>query len=303
MKRTRILLPSIIATLLLLALPVSHADDSNKIPDENAKRDDMVALGLRHKTAENLFTALKQLAKGGTPITYKTMPDWSGVWTTDLFPALNFDHTQKPGEPPTAKQTPEYKKRLDEKLAGIANGIEYDPQGECKPPGVPRWLQEPFLREFVVTPKQTWLINEVFNEIRRVYTDGREHLHPLDRFPTFDGDSIGFWDGDKLVIHTNQLREGQYQRAQPFHSDQIELVEIWQLSEPNKMTVHAWAYDPPALLEPWYGKKEYFKVDNADKSLRIHYWHCFDNQNNDVYQTDDGTTQFKDFDFTNDDNK
>jgi hypothetical protein len=42
-------------------------------------------------------------------------------------------------------------------------------------PGYPRWLTEPFLREFVVTPDQTWLINEMVNDIRRIYTDGCDH--------------------------------------------------------------------------------------------------------------------------------
>ena len=78
---------------------------------------------------------------------------------------------------------------------------------------MPRWIVEPFLKEFVVTPRQTWLINEMQNEIRRVYTDGRDHPSEADAYPLWEGDSIGFWDGDKLVIHTSQMRAGQYQRS------------------------------------------------------------------------------------------
>ena len=78
---------------------------------------------------------------------------------------------------------------------------------------MPRWIVEPFLKEFVVTPGQTWLINEMQNEIRRVYTDGRDHPSEADAYPLWEGDSIGFWDGDKLVIHTSQMRAGQYQRS------------------------------------------------------------------------------------------
>ena len=44
------------------------------------------------------------------------------------------------------------------------------------------------------------------NDIRRIYTDGRDHVPAEDRYPISNGDSIGFWDGPKLVIHTNQLQ-------------------------------------------------------------------------------------------------
>ena len=66
------------------------------------------------------------------------------------------------------------------------------------------------------------------NDIRRIYTDGREHIAEADRYPLWNGDSIGFWDGGKLVIHTNSLRSGQYQRTQPEYSEQVETVEIWE---------------------------------------------------------------------------
>ena len=142
-------------------------------------------------------------------------------------------------------------------------------------------------------------MNEVAAETRRIYTDGRDHLLPEDRFPTFDGDSIGFWSGGKLVIHTNQLRAGMYQRAQPNYSDSIELVEVMQKVDDRTMLLHVWAYDPEYLLEPWYSQKQYVRLTDPEKLLRVHYWYCFDNQNNAVEEQEDGSTQFIDFEFDN----
>ena len=176
-------------------------------------------------------------------------------------------------------------------------GIEWDPISTCAPPGHPRWLTEPFLKDFVVTPDQTYLINEMVNDIRRVYTDGRGHPAEDDRYPLYNGDSIGFWDGDKLVIHTNQLRAGIYQRRNPDYSDQVETVEIWQKVNPQLIEVDVWVYDPPALVEPWYTKQAYAKLDDQGKSLRIRFWHCGENQNNAVVETEGGGTQFSDFTF------
>ncbi len=274
-----------------------------QVPAVTAARADMIALGKANKSAEALFATLKKMAGKDTGTTYTKMPDWTGLWTVDLSKGFAFDNAQGPNDPPTAKLTPEYQAKFDKKIAMVKKGLEFDPLGKCDPPGSPRWLQEPFLREFVATPKQVWLMNEVANETRRVYTDGRSHLAPDDRFPTWDGDSIGFWSGNKLVIYTVQLHQGQYQRDQPDFSDQIEMVEIWEKSDDKTMNVHAWAYDPASLKEAWYANKKYLKLTNEDKAVRIHFWHCMENQNNDVIQTEDGGTQFKDFSFTKDDDK
>ena len=65
---------------------------------------------------------------------------------------------------------------------------------------------------------------EAFNSIRRIYTDGREHTPEVEAYALWNGDSIGFWEGDSMVIHTTQLMSGQYQRSQPDYTDQVETV-------------------------------------------------------------------------------
>ncbi len=64
-----------------------------------------------------------------------------------------------------------------------------------------------------------------------------------------------------------------------------------------------WVYDPPALAEPWFTRQSYLKLDDPDKGLRIRYWNCGENQNNSVFQTQDGSTQFQDLTFTKSDDK
>ena len=229
------------------------------------------------------------------------LPDWTGVYSRSGI-LFNWDQDQGRNRMPTAKLTPEYERRLVTKLDNIEKGIEFDNLSNCAPPGHPRWMTEPFLRDFVVTPDQTYLINEMVNDIRRIYTDGREHIPEADRYPLWNGDSIGFWDGGKLVIHTNSLRSGQYQRTQPEYTEQVETVEIWEKVDDKTLVAHVWVYDPPSLAQPWYSKHTYLKLTNDDKSLRIHYWDCGENQNNTVIQTEDGSSQFRDFTFTDKDN-
>jgi hypothetical protein len=270
-------------------------------PPASAEKQARIDLGKQHETAWDLYQHFLTEAGGGEELTWETVPDWSGVWTLDGNIFL-FDQDQgSMNALPTAKLTPEYEKRLLDKLDRIDRGIEYDPLSAGEPAGMPRWLAEPFLRDFAVTPKQTWLINEMMNEVRRVYTDGRGHPTPEDAYPLWEGDSIGFWDGDKLVIHTAQLRSGQYQRIQPHYSEQVEVVEIWQKTDDRTITVDAWIYDPPALVEPWYTRRLYRALTNDDNYLRIRYWDFRENQNNEVIKTDEGASDFADFTFTDQD--
>jgi hypothetical protein len=264
--------------------------------DPAAVKERMVALGRQHPTAEALYNALKSQAGGGQRLRMTALPDWTGIYTRARG-GITYDPDQKPGEPPTARLTPEFQQKLRTRIEDANRGIEWDPISTCSPPGHPRWLTEPFLKEFIVTPDQTWLINEMVNDIRRIYTDGRGHVPAEDRYPLYNGDSIGFWDGDRLIIHTNQLTSGIYQRRNPDYTDQVETVEIWRKSSPALLEVDVWVYDPPALIEPWYTRQSYAKIDDQNKTLRIRYWHCGENQNNAVFQTQEGTTQFGEFTF------
>jgi hypothetical protein len=298
---TRTACSGILAVLATVALVARGQQSAPAAPSPDKQR--MTQLGIEHKTAAALYEYLKQQAKGGQPLTWKTVPDWTGIWTREASPFFWDPDQTSVTALPTAKLTPPFEKELREKLDRVNRGIEFDPLSNCQPAGMPRWIVEPFLKEFVVTPSQTYLMNEMQNEIRRIYTDGRGHPSEADAYPLWEGDSIGFWDGDKLVIHTSQMRAGQYQRIQPSYTEQVEVVEIWQKTDADTMTVDVWAFDPPALAEPWYTKQVYKRLSNEDNSLRIRYWNCGENQNNAVEKTSEGTSDFTNFTFTDKDDR
>lgn len=270
-----------------------NADD-----DTAAERQKMKELGLKYDSAWALYQALKKEANGGETLTWDKVPNWSGERTRTKGGTAYDPDGPPQGEPPsTAKFTPEYHARMMKTVVDRKNGIEYDPLSQCIPPGYPRWLDMPFLREHIVTPEMTTMIAEAFNSVRFIYTDGREHIPEDDRYPTENGDSIGFWTDGKLVTHTNQLMAHMYERAQGFYSEQVESVEIWQQIDDRTLVAHVWVYDPPALEEPWYTRQSYTKLHNPDNSLRIRHWACKGNPNNDVIETEEGGSDFNNFDF------
>ena len=263
-----------------------------------ATREEKVALGLAHASAWELYEALRARANGGMPLSADDMPDWTGLWTRVGRPF--FDPEQEFTQLTTAKLQPEPLAELTRRRELSAQGIEYDPISDCSPPGFPRWLAIPFLREFIVTPGQTYLFSETTNNMRRIYTDGRDHPPPEDAYPLYYGDSIGFWSGHTLVIHTSQVAAGIFHRNDPQYSEQLETVEVWRKADPETVTADVWVYDPETLLEPWYVQQTYKQVPNPDGYLRIGYWHCSENPNNVVVETEDGASQFGDFTFDED---
>jgi hypothetical protein len=239
-----------------------------------------------YKQSEQHFLELKQKANGGTRMTWDKLPDWTGIWTR--LDGTRFDPKVPNYAPTTAKLTPEYRAKLEKKLADHNQGIEWDSLSYCLPAGFPRWLTEPFLREFIVRPEEVWMINEQQSETRRIYTDGRGHVPEDEAYPLWTGDSVGFWDGDTLVVHTINNKEGQYNRGQPDYSDKVSAVEKIRKIDANTIEDDVTVYDPLSLVEPWHVVNRFGRVTTPN--LRINMWSC--EENNNVIKTSDGATQF-----------
>ncbi len=286
-------LSTILCGFIVFASPAAPAQEDAAAAEKQA----MTAKGLQYVTAWELYLALKEEANGGQTLTWTTLPDWSGVFTRTRG-GLNFDPDQPADSLPTAKLTPEYHAAMMHRIELTEQGHQFDPLGTCVSPGHPRWLNLPSFREHIVTPDQTTMITEVFNSVRRIYTDGRDHLPEEEQYPIHNGDSIGFWDGHRLVVHTNQLMAHYYERVQPDYSEQVETVEIWEKVDDNTLEVDVWVYDPPSLVEPWYTKQSYSKLNDPNKILRLGHYDCKGNPNSDTYETEEGGTQFTDLTFT-----
>jgi hypothetical protein len=243
------------------------------------------------------YLRMKERAHGGTVYTrasYARMPDWSGLWMRDSSAALKFDPKQRgdgfthPLGPITADLTPRYRAAYEEKLRQVAAGNEWDQLSDCLPAGYPRWFTEPFLREFIITPDETWWINEQESETRRIYTDNRGHIPDDVARPLWDGDSIGFWDGQTLVVHTIRVTHGQYQRSQPDYSYQTSTLERIRLVDHNTLEDDVTVWDPRGLRTPWHVIQRYTRV--TDQGSRIDMWSC--ESNNNVIRTAGGGSQF-----------
>lgn len=81
-----------------------------------------------------------------------------------------------------------------------------DPDGLCLPQGLLQYHIDPQPLKIVQLPKQILIIYESNYGLRTVYMDGRTLPPPGGPQPFWHGYSVGRWDGDTLVVESNNFR-------------------------------------------------------------------------------------------------
>jgi hypothetical protein len=174
-------------------------------------------------------------------------PDLSGVWEV----TMGVRTRPGPGMPEPPALTPEYAQKLAAFKAAQAKGEDQEtPQANCVPPGMPGIMNQPYPMELLFTPGKVTIVIEAYSQTRRIFMDGRPH--PDDPDLTYNGHSIGHWDGDTLVVDsvgfTPDTALGPSQGYR--HSDQMHIVERLRLTAPDTMEVVTTIDDPKALTKP-----------------------------------------------------
>ena len=204
--------------------------------------------------------ALLGLVSASVAATSKaTRPNWDGIWenvsgihpTEPLAPQTGPGRQRARPVPNPPPLNAEYQKQYDAVLASAKQGKPInDPTANCVWPGVPRIIVSPYPSEFIVTPKRVTIIYEYMSQVRRIRTDGSKH--PSDLEPSYNGDSIGHWEGQTLVVDTVGLRaDTMYENTGLPHSDALRMSERIHLIGPNEMVDEMTFEDPKAMTKPW----------------------------------------------------
>ena len=289
-------LASVAATTAVPALAQEGSPAQTTMPD-------LVPPPREFATAEEHYNYLYAEADGGTRHTMQTIPVWDGLWQSgnNTMPAIflvdgDLSIAFRPGGAVReGVLTPPYEQHFKARRAEMEQYGEqrYDRLTNCEYPGVPRWLWEPYIKEFVNLPYQTWMLNDFMNESRRVYI-GKEHVN-IEGKHSATGDSIGFWDDDTLVIWTRWVNPADYVRGMPLTSNQFEMVETWQQhifeDGSKQLETQVTFYDPLALVKPQSAVYTHFsRPDLEEFGIRIRNWECTTSSNS--YKDEEGNTQF-----------
>jgi hypothetical protein len=199
-------------------------------------------------------------------------PDLNGIWSTaggiasvfrsekkedgsiqikggDQFYIFTNKRPDGPPRPAAPQNIPSYKPEFAEKVKYLNdNESKLDQVFYCGKPGVPR--QGP-PRKIMQTPKEVVFLYEDMSGdgYRVIPIDGRAHR--ADASPSYNGDSVGHWEGDTLVIEaTNFVEDTWFGENGYFHSDAMRVIE--RLTRQGDAILYEVTVDDPKVLtQPW----------------------------------------------------
>jgi hypothetical protein len=132
---------------------------------------------------------------------------------------------------------------------------ELEPHTRCKASGSQRQFLTPYGAEIVELPEiQRIYIFDIGgpHTFREIFMDGRSH--PTNLKPSYYGHSIGWWEGDTLVVDTKGFNEGFWiDRGAAPHTEQLHTVERYTRTDSSNMRYEMTVDDPGAYTKPWSG--------------------------------------------------
>jgi len=228
---------------------------------------------------------------GPTPRTRDRHPDLSGIWfvgltgTVDLTaqnsPAMRrFDPNVTPQEPPSFQPWVLLKQKR------IGPQQQAEPCLTCEPLGAPGFvIKNPYPIQIVQTDKQLIMLAELDATYRTIWIDGRPH--PKDPDPKFNGDAVGHWEGDTLVVDviavdTHTWLTGPGGNIIWFPSDVMHVTERFWRPDTNTLMYQVTVDDPKVLTKPWTSAPNHYTIGQVPMGE----YYCTNNQDEKVLNPD-----------------
>jgi hypothetical protein len=146
----------------------------------------------------------------------------------------------------------------DIKKARMSTDSKDNPDANCMPMGITQFHMQPQPRKIVQTPKLIVILYESNYGLRYIYTDGRPLPPQGEPQPFWYGYSVGRWEGDTLVVETNNLRGAEESpndgwldvRGTPY-SGQATFTERFRRPTFGKLEIDVTVEDAKALTKPF----------------------------------------------------
>lgn len=134
-----------------------------------------------------------------------------------------------------------------------------NPDAHCLPMGFLQFHQQPQPRMITQTEKVILIEYEANYGMRHIYLDGRELPPQGEPQPWWYGYSIGYWDGDDLVVETNNLRgadedspyDGWLDVNGSPYTREAKITERFRRPTFGHLQIDFTIDDPKAYTRPW----------------------------------------------------
>ena len=189
--------------------------------------------------------------------------DLTGTWFVDLSHGMGSFMFG----PPFPKLKPAAQAEFDAAQAADKEGRAYhDYTGACYPPGMPIVMTRVWPIAMVQEPTVIYMVSGFENAFRAIYVDGRPHTDPDVVVRSYNGESIGHWEGDALVVDTKYFETSHHliEPAIPVSND-FHIVEHIRLTNGGKtLTIHYQMWDPQNWEGEWDSDKAWNRADDTD---------------------------------------
>ena len=196
------------------------------------------------------------------------------------------------------KQTPQENPVFREDVAD--KYLHPTPYGSCPPGGTPTSITtqatEHGPMELIQKPGVLWILSEFPETIRRVWTDGRPHSKDPD--VTFNGESVGHWEGDTLVVDTiaidtrmRNISVGKTGDANAWlHSEKEHVIERFTRASKNYLMYTITVEDPEVLVKPFTSAPHAWTLAQDPNDVWTEYL-CTSNEDPDFWKNVDQKTK------------
>jgi len=189
--------------------------------------------------------------------------DLTGTWQHGGGQNNNFRFSPPMG----FKLTPAAQAKYDAAQKATAAGKVYqDDIGDCWPAGLPVIMTRVWPIAMIQVPTAIYMISGFMNSVRIIYLDGRPHTDPDIVVPSFNGESIGHWENDALVVDSRYFVDDHHwlDGGIPL-SDQFHMIERMKLIDKGaNMEVEYTATDPKSWEGEWKWTKRFRRMDDTD---------------------------------------
>lgn len=149
----------------------------------------------------------------------------------------------------------------------IRGRTELDPRMRCVPAGAYR-LGLPQM--IVQVPGKIFFFFDTDHERRQIFVDGRGHPKPEDLEFTWNGHSIGRWDGDTLVVDTVGMRDETWlDTGGRVHSTDLHMVERIRFIDSDTLEWETTLTDPKVFVKPFVERRTLKSRSNYDFTENI----------------------------------
>ena len=212
----------------------------------------------------------------------------TGTWFVDLsegFAKFMFG-------PPYPEFIGQAKLDFEEGQRMRAAGKPYrDAIGQCFPAGIPMIMTRVWPITMVQFPTVIYMISNFNNSFRQIFLDGRDYSNSDTIIYTYNGESLGHWEGDTLVVDTRYIETYNHyiDTGIPISEDFRVQERIRLLEHGEVLEIEYIMTDPQGWKGEWRNTKRWLRVDETD----INEVECLPDLNDNLPSTQAGEVGLK----------